>query len=308
MKWIYAFLSIFTLFSCQTKEDLILSKKKLDWKKYSFLYEKGEFKKEFEYLDQIDFYEVTYLSDGLKIESYAAVPKKEGKYPVIIYNRGGNRDFGVIEPFKTKRWSKPVATYFSKMASQGYIVMGCNYRGCGKSEGKDEFGGKDINDVLNLINVVDEFPKADTSAIGMFGWSRGGMMTFLTLCKTNKIKAAVVGGAPTDKTEIYRPIMENKVYKELIPNYAVNKEEELRKRSVLYFADKLPKKVPILILHGDNDQSVRVSEAKRLAKKLKELEIPHKLEIYKNGNHGLTNYTNEVDKEVMGWFGRFLGE
>ena len=27
----------------------------------------------------------------------------------------------------------------------------------------------------------------------MFGWSRGGMMTYLALTKTNRIKAAVVG-------------------------------------------------------------------------------------------------------------------
>src|SRR5690348_10353068 len=42
----------------------------------------------------VSFSRITYLSDGLKVKGYIAVPKKPGKYPCIIFNRGGNRDFG----------------------------------------------------------------------------------------------------------------------------------------------------------------------------------------------------------------------
>lgn len=55
------------------------------------------------------------------------------------------------------------------MANEGYIVICCNYRGCDKSEGNDEFGGKDVNDVLHLIEVVKELPKANAEKIGMYG-------------------------------------------------------------------------------------------------------------------------------------------
>jgi dipeptidyl aminopeptidase/acylaminoacyl peptidase len=34
---------------------------------------------------------------------------------------------------------------------------------------------------------------ADTSRVGIYGWSRGRMMTYLALTKTNKFKAAVIG-------------------------------------------------------------------------------------------------------------------
>ena len=37
--------------------------------------------------------EITYLSDGLKVKGYLAVPKTGGKYPAVILNRGGNREF-----------------------------------------------------------------------------------------------------------------------------------------------------------------------------------------------------------------------
>jgi len=43
--------------------------------------------------DSVDLYRITYMSDGLKVTAYMAEPKAPGKYPCIISNRGGNRDF-----------------------------------------------------------------------------------------------------------------------------------------------------------------------------------------------------------------------
>lgn len=294
--------------SCQAQESLILEKSKINWKDYKGLYEDYEadkFLPKFHFLEKVDLYEITYLSDGLKIESYAAVPKASGKHPVIIYNRGGNRDFGALQLFRGKA-KFPVAYYFSKMASEGYVVIGCNYRGCGKSEGEDQFGGEDVNDILNLINVVEDMPEADASKIGMYGWSRGGMMTYLTLPKTSKIKAAVVGGAPSDKTNIDRPEMENNVYAELIPNYWDNKEEELKKRSAFFWADKFPSDVPLLILHGNADWRVKSSHSLKLAMELDKLRIPYRLKIYEGADHGITEFRDDVDMEAMTWFKRFL--
>lgn len=294
--------------SCTAQESLIVEKQRINWEDYEGLYENYEEKKfseKFHFLDNVDVYEITYLSDGLKIQSFAAIPKKEGKHPVIIYNRGGNRDFGALQLFRGKA-KYPVAYYFSKMANEGYVVIGCNYRGCGGSEGNDEFGGKDVNDVLNLIEVVKELPEADETKIGMYGWSRGGMMTYLTLPRTNQIKAAVVGGAPADKTIIDRPNMETNVYAELIPNYWENKEEELRKRSAFYFADQFPKDVPLLILHGNSDWRVKSSNALKLALELDKHRIPYRLKIYEGGDHGIQEFRDEVDYEVMNWFKRFL--
>jgi len=308
MKQIILILVTLLNFSCTAQEARIVEKQKINWEDYEGLYENLEEKKfseKFHFLENVNMYEITYLSDGLKIQSFAAIPKKEGKHPVIIYNRGGNRDFGALQLFRGK-FKYPVAYYFSKMASEGYVVIGCNYRGCGESEGNDEFGGKDINDVLNLIEVVKEIPEADDTKIGMYGWSRGGMMTYLTLPRTNQIKAAVVGGAPSDKTIIDRPNMETNVYAELIPNYWENKEEELKKRSAFYFADQFPKNVPLLILHGNSDWRVESSNSLKLAMELDKHRVPYRLKIYEGGDHGLREFREEVDYEVMNWFKRFL--
>ncbi len=301
---------IFFIFvsSCSSQEQIIIEKKAISWKDYPTLFtnqSKTQFIEKFHFLKKVNLYEITYLSDGLKIESYAAIPNDGKRYPVIIFNRGGNRDFGALQLFRGKgKYS--VAYNFSKLAAEGYVVIGCNYRGCGKSEGSDEFGGKDVNDVVNLMEVVKEIPEADPSKIGMYGWSRGGMMTYLALAKGINIKAAVVGGAPTNKTIIDRPNMETNVYAELIPDYWENKKNELKKRSAVYFADKLPTNIPILMLHGNADWRVKSTQSLELALLFEKYRVPYRLKIFEGGNHGLSNFRSEKDKEVLDWFNRFL--
>lgn len=51
----------------------------------------GIFKK----AELVEVKEITYLSDRLKVKAFLLEPKKEGKYPCLIVNRGGNRNFGI---------------------------------------------------------------------------------------------------------------------------------------------------------------------------------------------------------------------
>ena len=41
------------------------------------------------------------------------------------------------------------------------MVVASQYRGNAGGEGKEEFGGKDVNDVLNLLPLLESLPKAD---------------------------------------------------------------------------------------------------------------------------------------------------
>lgn len=303
-------LALFFFTSCRSQTSVILEKTKIDWQQYPNLFadiDKTIYKAHFQFLSKLDFYEIMYESDGLQIQSFAAIPKKEGVYPVIVFNRGGNRDFGALQLFKNAGEAKvPVVPFFSPLALEGYIVIGCNYRGSGKSGGADEFGGADVNDVLNLLEVIKEIPQADTSKIGMYGWSRGGMMTYLSLVRSKQIKAAVVGGAPTDKTIIDRPGMETGVYAELIPDYWENKTTALKKRSAVFWADQFSKDVPLLILHGNNDWRVKSTQSLQLALELEKYRIPYRLKIFEGGDHGLRDFRSEVNQDVLNWFDRFL--
>ncbi len=243
---------------------------------------------------------ITYLSDGLKIKGYLMTPKSKGKYPCIIWNRGGNRDFGKI--------TKKLLGLIAKMASWGYIVIASQYRGGGGSEGKDEFGGADINDVMNLIPLLENLKNSDTSSMGVFGWSRGSMMTLLALTRTNKFKAAVIGGIVSDQKLKFkhRKTFEKNVFSQLIPNYYKNKEKELNKRSAIKFVSKINKKTPILMMHGTSDWRTIPENALKLSKEFIKHKIPYRLVMFEGGNHCISEFRKEWLNMTKRWFNDFL--
>src|SRR3954470_13937080 len=80
---------------------------------------------------------IKYLSDGLKVVGYIWKPKNATgkKLPLIIYNRGGNREFAKLAPW--------MQYGFYDFVSNGFVVIGSQYRGNDGGEGHEEFGGAD---------------------------------------------------------------------------------------------------------------------------------------------------------------------
>lgn len=275
----------------------IVSKKLIDFHKEKFwnrISDNDTLTSKYQHLNHLNFYKIEYLSDSIVVDGYIIEPKKEGKYPVVIFNRGGNRDFASLT-------IGTLINYCSELASNGYLIIGSNYRK------KDEFGGREINDVLTLTETVKEIEKADSNLIGMFGWSRGGMMTYLALQKSSKIKTAIVGNGPTDLFGVIsdRPEMETKVIAECVPDYWSNKEFELKRRSVIYWADELDKNSSLLILCGTNDKSVNPEQADKIATKLKEIDYDFELRKYET-DHGFSDKKAELNEIVIRWFNEKL--
>jgi dipeptidyl aminopeptidase/acylaminoacyl peptidase len=244
---------------------------------------------------------IKYLSDGLKVTGYIVEPKKPGHYPCIISNRGGNRNFG--------QWnSLSIGLFLGRLASWDYILVASQYRGNDEGEGVEEFGGKDINDVINLIPVLEQIQNADTSRIGIEGTSRGGMMTYLALKKTCRFKAAVVtaGLANAFSNIAGRPEMEKYVFSELIPNYRLSKEASLKERSVVFWADQLCKKTPILIMHGSSDWRVLPSESFELVTKLYDCKHPTRFILFEGADHGITEFQEDRFAEMKKHFDCYL--
>lgn len=234
---------------------------------------------------------ITYLSDGLKVVGYLAEPRTPGPHPCIIFNRGGNREFGKL--------SDPQLLHFVvNMASWGYVVAASQYRGNDGGEGQEEFGGADVNDVLNLLPVLAQVPAADTLRVGMVGGSRGGLMTYLALTRTTRIKAAVVlaGMADAFRSVAERPVMGTNVMAELIPGYTANRDSVLATRSPVRWAERLCPTTPILLLHGTADWRVSPMDALDMAHALYVAKHPFRLLMLEGGDHGLREYRTEVDR------------
>lgn len=241
---------------------------------------------------------ITYLSDGLKVKGYIARPIEETKkYPCIIWNRGGSRDDGAIDTFTARGM-------YGQIASWDYVVFASQYRGNAGSEGKEQLGGEDVNDIINLIPLADEITSANKNVWGIEGWSRGGMMTYLTLLKNPNFKCAILSGAISNfKKYIEANSEKKKLFNELIEGN--NFDQELEKRTVINFADKLPQ-IPYLIMHGGSDKTVSPLQSIEMAKKMYELKITHRLIIFEDGDHFLKNHRKEVDQLRKFWFDKYL--
>ena len=250
------------------------------------------------FIREVECLRVGYGSDGLTVEGFILKPRtlKAGeKRPVIIYNRGGNPFVALIDQEKLYG--------LRKFVYAGYVVVASQYRGGGASEGRDELGGADVDDVLNLIPLIDSLAYADGSRIGMFSWSRGGMMTYLALARTPRIAAAVIAAGPTDLALAFkmRPEMEG-VALRLIPNYAQDKANAIASRSAVLWAEKLPKSTPLLLLQGSEDRNIDPSDVLHMALRLYEMKHPFRLVFFEGGSHGLNEHAAEVDRLIMGWF------
>lgn len=248
---------------------------------------------------QFEIYDITYLSDGLKVKGYLAQPKTSGIYPALIWNRGGNLDFTPVEPEKLIPYAR-----------KGYVAVGSQYRGNMGGEGQEEFGGVDINDVLNLIPLLKSLPNVGIDRIGMVGYSRGGMMTYLalkeqTVAGTDDIKAACTVGGLADlfMAAEERPKLMTGVFQPLIGGSPSQVPEEYEARSATYWADKI--NVPLLMQHGEDDESVSVEQARKLAGELDKYGKVHKLITYPGDNHGLSGHNGGLP-EILAWFDDYL--
>jgi dipeptidyl aminopeptidase/acylaminoacyl peptidase len=262
------------------------------------VYSKQEFEKA-KTSNAIECSRIAYLSDGLGVVGFIVRPLAGGnRYPVIVYNRGGLLDIGKI--------GTPHILDFYDLAAHGFVVVASQYRGNDGGEGREEFGGADVNDVINLRNLAASLPYADPRNIFFFGVSRGGMMTFLALRRGAVANAAVVLGAVLDVedaaqfTKQRAPGIATAVEK-LIPDYG---PVALRERSVTQWPEHV--NVPVLIIHGGADEEVPTSQALAFATKLNNLRKPYELIVYANDTHEVTNNRQDRNARIVGWFRRHM--
>ncbi|MBN1200557.1 MAG: S9 family peptidase [Anaerolineae bacterium] len=229
-----------------------------------------------------DYYDLVYWSDGLRITGYVGIPKRDGPRPAIIYNRGGVWDAG-----------KLTGVEIVPLVESGYVVAASQYRGNAGSEGGDQFGGADLNDVLNLITVLKQLPKVDASRIGMVGASRGGMMTYMALKwqtqtgRTDIKAAATVGGlADLNMWIEQRPELVEGLF---LPIFGAGPEDAPRfytERSALQWPHLI--NTPLLVVHGAADQEISVEQSKLLVEALLAAGKPVEFVLVPGADHALS--------------------
>lgn len=244
---------------------------------------------------------LTYSSQKLKVVAYLYKPKNAGgkKLPAIIYNRGSyiRGDVGY-----------ELAPFFHRLALEGFVVLVPMYRESDGSEGHDEMGGDDVNDLMNVLPLAKRLGLIDTDRLFMYGLSRGGMMTFQAIRYGFPLKAAATFGAFTDLDALMKsnPGLYEPLKKTIWPDFDSRREEILDKRSAIKWADKI--NVPLLVMHGGNDQSVSPAQSLNFVQELQRLGKKYELMIYADDNHVLSRNQEDRDKRAIAWFKKHMDE
>jgi dipeptidyl aminopeptidase/acylaminoacyl peptidase len=251
-------------------------------------------------LKKIRFEAITYMSDGLRINGYLAIPEGPGPFPCVIVNRGGHSNLGI--------WTDESALKsLGRFAAWGYVAIASQYRGAGGSEGHDEYGGADVDDVLNLIPVLQTLTAVDMNRIGTFGASRGGIMTYLALTRTDRIRAAIVLSGMSDLQESLRSRPEfERIWSNYVPDYSDNKAAAIRQRSAIQWIDRLPASVPLLLIHGSADGNVSPVQALDMAKALYDAKHPFRLVMFEGAGHGVPEFAEGRDNQIHEWLDNYV--
>jgi len=240
-----------------------------------------------------------YSSDGLQVVAYLYKPKdtKSKKYPTIIFNRGG---------YIRDNMGYELAPFFHRLALEGFVVIAPLYRASDGAGGKDEVGGADVNDLMNIFPLAKSLDFVDTKNLFLYGESRGGMMTFQALRNGFPVNAAATYGGFTDfeslinaNPKLYQPLI-----KAIWADFDARKDEIVKTRSAVFWADKI--NAPLLLMHGGADQSVDPLQTLNFAQILQKLGKNYELIIYSGDNHVLSKNQKDRDARAIAWFKKHI--
>ncbi len=242
---------------------------------------------------------VTYRSDGLPVAAFIYRPSATGdKRPVVVYNRGS---------YVRQNAARELLVPFHRLADAGFVVVAPMYRGSEGAPGRDEMGGADLADLMNIKSVIESLPYADSTSMFLYGESRGGMMTLQALRDGFPARAAAIVGVFTDLDQLLKE--DPKVAAlapQILPDYETNRAAIIERRSAVRWADRLT--APLLIMHGGDDKSLNPTHALQLAAALQRSGKPCELVIVAGARHVLEPFEAERDERAIRWFRRYLRE
>lgn len=244
--------------------------------------------------------QVTYVSDGLTVGAYLYRPREltAHRRPVIVFNRGS--------------WTRPngfageMLVMAHRFADAGFLVIAPQYRGSNGWRGRDELGGAELHDLLNLPPVIAKIRGADASRLYLAGESRGGAMVYMALRDGFPARAAAVWGAFTDLEPLLAAGPQAGAANTIWPQYQDDRETLYRTRSALRFADRIG--TPILIMHGGADEDIPLSQSQRMDAELTRLGKVHDFVVFDGEQHVIGGRGAARDARTIAWFRKFGAE
>lgn len=229
-------------------------------------------------------------------------------YPTILHVHGGPYSrVGLDLQLGALRWGQ-------LMAQRGYLVLLPNYRG---SSGRGEHfaslvrgavGTGDWEDCISMVDAAIDRGLADSSRLGVCGWSQGGFMTAWAVSQTNRFKAAIMGAGVSDWSMMAGTSDMEAFQSEIAgspPWVDLEDRKDLSHSPLTYMTNP---KTPTLILHGRDDVRVPHSQATMFYRAMKAHKATVKLVTYPREPHAPQERLHQIDilKRVIDWFEKYV--
>lgn len=240
--------------------------------------------------------------DGIKLDAILEKPNKNGKCPLMIIIHGftGNKD---------ERHLLAVSKMFNEI---GLATLRVDMYGHGKSEG--EFSNHTLFKwMTNAMTIIDYARTLDfVTDIYLCGHSQGGLTVMLAAAlKHDQIKAIIpmspAISIPYDAK--LGNVFGSKFDPQHIPEEIGNpgwtlKGNYFRVAQAIDVDSAIDKySGPVLIVHGDQDESVPVRFSVAAAKRYKNADLV----IVKGDTHCYDNHLDEVVASTRSWMLKHLG-
>ena len=202
--------------------------------------------------------------DGLDIEAFLSKPKNAAvePLPTIIFPHGG--------PISYDDRGFDYWTQF--FANRGYVVLQMNFRGSDgygydfMKAGLQNWGQAMQDDVEDGARALIKAGVSDPERICIAGASYGGYAALMGAVKTPDLyQCAVSFAGVTDVASLVSSARKYTTY-DIVKEQIGSNRKLLKQVSPVNHVDKI--QVPVLLVHGDKDRSVRVKHSRMMNKKL----------------------------------------
>lgn len=248
--------------------------------------------------------------DGRSIQGVLILPLgyQSGKKVPLLLNIHGGPAGTWMETFN----GRPSPYVAGAFAAAGYAILRPNPRGSSgygfefRAANLADWGGKDYEDLMTGVDAMIAQGIADPDQLGVMGWSYGGFMSSWVITQTDRFKAAAIGAPVTDLWSFNGTAD----IPGFLPSYfrgeAWDQFESYRKHSPITFAKNV--KTPSLMLHGENDLRVPISQGQEFYRALRTYGVPVKMVTYPRQGHGVTEPKLQLDvmNRHLEWMNKYV--
>jgi len=198
------------------------------------------------------------------------------------------------------------------LAAAGYAVAAVNYRG---SDGRGidftraiyaDWGDKEVMDIIGAADHLTQKGIADSTKMGIAGWSYGGILTDYTIATDTRFKAASSGAGSALQMSMYGVDEYVNQYDNELGQPWKNMDKWVKLSYPFFHVDKI--KTPTLFMACQKDFNVPSAGAEQMYQAFQSVGIPSELIIYPDQHHEITtpSYFKFRFDKYLEWFGRYL--